>query len=481
MMRLSELFSVLDAQLIGCDTAFLSVGTDSRHIEQAQLFVAIKGENFDGNEYATQALAQGAAAVLISDATLTRHIKSGLLVKDTRLALGLLAQYWRQKFDIPLIAITGSNGKTTVKEMTAAILSVATANAEAVLATKGNFNNDIGMPLTLLKLNASHQFAVIEMGMNHTGELEYLTRLALPNIALVNNAGTAHIGELGSQYAIAQAKGEIFSGLGADGVAIINADDAYADYWKSLNSGRNTVTFGLSQSANQGADITATTTERNGLTQVNLSTPQGNITFDLNVLGAHNVRNALAASAVAFALNISLGDIAKGLTKFAGVSGRLTRCAGINGAVVIDDTYNANPDSMRVAIDVLTAQAGDTMMVMGDMGELGTDAAKLHAEIGSYAKKSGVKAFYTLGDMSVEANKAFGEAVNEMPINKQHAQHFASVDSLAQALESAMDSKTVVLVKGSRFMKMERVVNQIIKQEQEASSMVKHMTSQGAH
>ncbi len=460
MMRLSELLSVLDAQLIGEDIEFTSVGTDSRSIEQGQLFVAITGEIFDGNQYAVQALAQGAAAVLVSDNTVTLNVKSGLLVKDTRLALGQLASYWRQKFTLPLIAITGSNGKTTVKEMTAAILGAATANAGAVLTTKGNFNNDIGMPLTLLKLNANHQFAVIEMGMNHTGELDYLTRLAMPDIALVNNAGTAHIGELGSQEAIAAAKGEIFAGLNEAGIAIINADDAYADYWassiKCLNKGIKVVTFGLTNTAG----ISASSVEQNGMVQINLKTPAGNVTFDLNVLGAHNVRNALAASAVAYALNISLSHVAKGLTEFSGVSGRLTRRAGINGALVIDDTYNANPDSMRVAIDVLVAQAGRTVMVMGDMGELGDDAVKLHAEIGAYAKKSGVQFFYTLGDMSLEANKAYGQDVN-----KAQAKNFNSVEALVEALKPVINEQTIVLVKGSRFMKMERVVNLITQEK----------------
>lgn len=464
MMNLRVLAPVLDGILIGENTSFTSVATDSRHIEAGQLFVAIKGENFDGNAYADRALEDGAAAVLISeiirdencDADSLLKSQSALLVKDTRIALGKLASYWRKQFTMPLIAITGSNGKTTVKEMTATILSVA-AGCEHVLATAGNFNNDIGMPLTLLKLKPNHQFAVIEMGMNRTGELDYLTRLASPSIAIINNAGTAHIGELGSQQAIAEAKGEIFSGLGKDGIAIINHDDQYADYWKSLNVGRRVVTFGL----NSGADISATIAHNADITQINLSTPAGVISFNFNVLGNHNVSNALAACAIAYALDISLADVAAGLSGFGGVAGRLTRREGNNGALVIDDTYNANPDSMRAAIDVLSAQPTKTLMVMGDMGELGADVIKLHAEIGAYAKQAGVKIFYALGDMSYAAVQAFGE----------HAQHFATLESLTQALNSAMDSHTTVLVKGSRFMAMERVVNNIIKNK----------ISQGAH
>ena len=477
MMRLSELVSLLDAELIGADATFLSVGTDSRCIEAGQLFVAIKGQHFDGNQYAAKAMQQGAAAVLISEAGISGQLISALLVKDTRLALGKLASYWRNEFDMPLIAITGSNGKTTVKEMTAAILAVATGDAEAVLATKGNFNNDIGMPLTLLKLKDSHQFAVIEMGMNHMGEIDYLTRLASPSIALINNAGTAHIGELGSEAAIAKAKGEIFAGLNAEGIAIINADDVYADYWKSLNIGRKIITFGL----NKGADISASASENNGITQINLSTPIGNISFDLNILGEHNVRNALAASAIAFALNVSLQHIATGLAHFTGVAGRLTCLAGLNGALVIDDTYNANPDSMRVAIDVLVAKPGNTVMVMGDMGELGADASVLHAEVGAYAKKAGVHTFYTLGVMSLQAHQAFIKAnTNE---NAQHfeSQHFESIDSLCHVLRAAMNSNTVVLVKGSRFMKMERVVDRIVEEKTEKELIKNQPATEGAH
>ncbi|MGB4812968.1 MAG: UDP-N-acetylmuramoyl-tripeptide--D-alanyl-D-alanine ligase [Methylophilaceae bacterium] len=455
MMLLSEVVTVLGAKLIGADVRFESVGSDSRNIGAGQLFVALKGENFDGNQYVADAFAKGAAAVLFADEAQISNAHSGLLVKDTRLALGLLASYWRQKFAIPLIAITGSNGKTTVKEMISSILSTVVSGgfeskSENILATIGNLNNDIGMPLTLLRLRENHQYAVIEMGMNHTGEIDYLTELAKPTVALVNNAGTAHIGELGSQQAIAEAKGEIFTGLNMQGVAIINADDTYANYWKTLNSNHKVITFGL----NADAVVTATTTEHGGQSQVSLKTPSGNISFYLNLLGMHNIQNALAASATAFALDVSLDDIAQGLKRFGGVAGRLTRLQGINEALVIDDTYNANPDSMRAAIDVLVQQPGDKVMVMGDMGELGVDAPRLHAEIGTYAKKSGVDTLLVLGNISLEAANSFGEK----------AHHFVTIEALVDSLKKRMKKNTTILVKGSRFMKMERVVNAIVEQ-----------------
>ena len=487
MMKLSECVGVLNAkqlpaQLIGEDITFNCVGIDSRQIKPHQLFVAIKGENFDGNRFAVEALALGAAAAIISDASLSTQIKHGILVKDTRLALGLLAEYWRQKFAIPVIAITGSNGKTTVKEMVAAILSTASTSTEAVLATKGNLNNDFGMPLTLLQMQAQHQYSVIEMGMNHTGEIAYLTQLAHPTVALINNAGTAHIGELGSKKAIAEAKAEIFLGLNAQGVALINADDAYADYWKTLNANKKIITFGL----DNAADITATVDEQAGGLVLNLTSATGKVRFELAVLGQHNVVNALAASAVAIALDIPLQTIADALSQFTGVSGRLTQREGLNGALVIDDTYNANPDSMRAAIDVLSAKTGKTIFVMGDMGELGAEAAELHAEIGQYAQSAGVQALYSIGENSIEAARAFSE-FNQ----KQRAYHFEEIEDLIEALEFAMDKTTTVLVKGSRFMRMERVVNCILKKLEQDAILEQHKqqeqanqpatTEQGAH
>ena len=442
MITLSEIAKAVNGRMIGADALVQSVGSDSRHIIKNQLFVGIKGEHFDGNSYALEAINQGAAAVLVSDAN--TQASAALVVQDTRLALGQLAKHWREKFKIPLVAVTGSNGKTTVKEMIAAILSAAKGS---VLATQGNLNNDIGMPMTLLKMRAEHTVAVIEMGMNHLGEIDYLTRLAKPNVAVINNAGTAHIGEVGSRENIAKAKGEIFAGLADDGIAVINTDDDFADYWKSLNKNRKILTFALDAKA----DVTASYQTLDGASQLQLTTPSGSIGFRLNMLGKHNISNALAASACAVALGVSNADIARGLESFSGVKGRLQRKNGLNGAALIDDTYNANPDSMKAAIDVLANQAGKLIFVMGDMAELGADSAQMHAEIGAYANQKGVHQLLCFGETSQRASLEFG--VN--------AKHYASLPALLEAVSGLMNKDTTVLVKGSRFMQMERVVNAI--------------------
>jgi UDP-N-acetylmuramoyl-tripeptide--D-alanyl-D-alanine ligase len=379
MMNLSEIAKALNVPFHGPDVYVKSIGTDSRNIAKGQLFVGIKGEHFDGNAFAAEALKLGAAAVMISAEK--NPITPSVNVDDTRLALGKLANYWRNKFNLPLVAVTGSNGKTTVKEMISAILNAAGGK---VLSTRGNLNNDIGMPLTLFGLNNMHTFAVIEMGMNHEGEIRYLTKLASPKVALVNNAGTAHIGELGSREAIARAKGEIYEGLAEDGVAVINAEDNFADYWKSLNKNRKIISFGIKEDS----DVSASFQIQNITSQIILKTPNGSIQFNLKMLGEHNVRNALAASAVAIALGISNESIANGLSEFNPVKGRLNWLDGVNGAAVIDDTYNANPDSVRMAIDVLAQQNGTQVFVMGDMAELGESAQKMHLEMGTYAKQN---------------------------------------------------------------------------------------------
>ena len=444
MMRLSEAALATRGQLIGADVEFCCVGTDSRAIKKGQLFVALKGENFDGHEYAAQSLEQGASAVLVSKAS---NVSPAVVVEDTRLALGDLASHWRAKFDMPVVAITGSNGKTTVKEMLAAILKVATADDASVLATQGNLNNDIGLPMTILNLGKQHRYAVLEMGMNHTGELSYLSNLAKPNVALVNNAGTAHIGELGSLEAIANAKGEIFEGLADGGTAIINADDVFANLWKNLASKHQQVTFGLKAKA----DVTAKYELHAASSDLELIAPNGTVKFTLPAPGLHNVSNALAAASAALALNVLLENIATGLSNFAGVKGRLQTKQGFAGAKVIDDTYNANPMSMKAAIDVLKASAGQRIFVMGDMAELGADAASMHAEIGAYAKTAGIEKFYALGELTKNAVTSFGA----------NAMHFETIEALAESLKNMMNAETTVLVKGSRSMRMERVVDAI--------------------
>jgi UDP-N-acetylmuramoyl-tripeptide--D-alanyl-D-alanine ligase len=361
------------------------------------------------------------------------------VVADTRIGLGQLAAWHRQQMPAKLVAITGSNGKTTVKEMTAAILR-AEVGVDAVLATEGNLNNDYGLPLTLLKLTVAHRYCVAEMGMNHPGELAYLTQIARPEVALVNNAQRAHLAGLGTLTAVAEAKGEIYAGLPADGIAIVNADDGHAALWRALAGSRQVWTFGLGA----GADIRA---ERVGDALI-LHTPQGRIETTLAALGEHNLRNAAAATAAAMALGASLPAVAQGLAGYAGVKGRLQAHACILGARLIDDTYNANPDSVSAAIAVLAALPGKRVLVLGDMGELGPDAVALHTEIGVRAKAAGIDRLLTLGELSVHAARAFGAG----------GQHFALIEDLLAGVEVALDADTTVLVKGSRFMRMERVV-----------------------
>src|SRR5574340_583816 len=455
MMLLSQAAQVLNGRLAGPDVRFAAVSTDSRKIRAGDLFVALRGEHFDGCEFVVQAAQSGAVASLVNSDSYELHPSvlspqsSILLVEDTRLALGQLAAYWRTQFDIPLAAITGSNGKTTVKEMLAAILRTAAGSDNAVLATQGNLNNDIGMPLTLLQLDAQHRYAVIEMGMNHPGEIDYLTRIACPDVALITNASGAHLAGLGTVEAVAQAKGEIFAGLKHQGTAVINADDDHAPLWRTLAGSHPLLEFGLGGMTRRAqADVTGQWQPQGAGLRLDAHTPSGDFSADLQVPGAHNARNALAATAAAIALNVPLEVIAMGLEKFGGVAGRLQRKAARHGAVLIDDTYNANPPSMRAAIGVLAQSGGRRVLVMGDMGELGEDAAMLHAGIGTEARSAGIEKLFALGALSIHAVRAFGCG----------AEHFERIEDLYKALEDELDEDVTVLVKGSRFMKMERVV-----------------------
>ena len=444
MIDLASAAKAINARLIGANIVFDRVTTDSRDLRPGDLFVGIRGERYDGHSFADQALAAGASAVMLEAGAKVLTPGARILqVDDTRLALGRLAAYWRTRFTVPLIAVTGSNGKTTVKEMLASILRQV-AGESGVLATTGNLNNDVGMPLTLLRLDAGHRYAVVEMGMNHLGEISYLTSLAKPTVALINNAGTAHIGELGSVDAIARAKGEIFEGLDESGTAILNADDAFADYWRGLVRGRRVVDFGLDRKAAVSARYELAVFA----SLVTFRTPEEQFVATLGLPGMHNIRNALAAVACAYALDIPSAAIAAGLAAYAGVKGRLQRKRHASGALVIDDTYNANPDSMRAAIAVLAASPGRTIFVMGDMGELGPGAEAMHASIGEFAKRSGVQAMFALGEMSAAAVRSFGDG----------ARHFSSIDELVGALSAGLEHGSTVLVKGSRFMRMERVV-----------------------
>jgi UDP-N-acetylmuramoyl-tripeptide--D-alanyl-D-alanine ligase len=452
MMTLHEAAHAIGALAQGVDAGFSAVSTDSRSIAAGDLFVALKGDTFDGHAYVAEVLAHGvngAVGALVSREFAAAHPDLPLIcVTDTRLALGALAAQWRRRFTIPLIGVTGSNGKTTVKEMCAAILRAQYAGDDSVLATAGNLNNDIGLPLTLLKLRTSHRAAVIEMGMNHAGEIDYLTRLAAPTVALVNNAQRAHLEGLGSLQNVALAKGEIFAGLPADGVAVFNADDAQADIWRELSRERRQLTFGL----DQAADVRGRFAGHGLGGELRLATVQGEILVKLAVPGSHNARNACAAAAATLAAGVTVASVKRGLEQFAGIKGRLQRRSGRMGAAVVDDSYNANPDSMRAAVDVLAAVPGKRILVMGDMGEVGAAAGQFHDEIGGYAKSHGIDRLFCLGELSTAAAANFGEG----------GQHFQRVDDLIKALLTELGPQTTVLVKGSRFMKMERVVDEIV-------------------
>ena len=442
-MRLSEAATMLGAGLTGADADVLGVSTDSRTLQPGDLFIALRGQKFDGGAFAAQALQQGAAGVVL-DATQAPGVAPAIRVDDTRLALGKLAAAWRSRFAIPVIAITGSNGKTTVKEMTAQILRVESGLNDTVLATEGNLNNDIGLPLMLLRMHPAHRYAVLEMGMNHSGEIDYLTRIARPDVALINNAQAAHVGMLGSVEGVARAKGEIFNGLADTGIAIINADDPYVGLWRGMNSGRTVLSFGLSEDATIRGEYHASGYGA----ALRIATPKGALELEIRVPGEHNVCNALAATAAAFAVGARGASIVAGLSGFTGVKGRLIRLPALHGSTFIDDTYNANPDSVRAALTVLATRPGKKILVLGDMGELGEEASALHAQIGVAARSAGVEKLFALGEQSKKTAAAFGTG----------AMHFERIQELLADLENELTPDTTVLVKGSRFMHMERVV-----------------------
>lgn len=448
MMTLSQAANILGCEFVGHDVVFSAVSTDSRAINTGDLFIALQGKNFDGTTFVDTAVQKGAVAALISIASSLRCNPSPscplLLVNDTRLALGLLAAHWRAQFKIPLVAVTGSNGKTTVKEMLASILRVVTNEDNTVLATSGNLNNDIGVPLTLLKLRAEHRYAVIEMGMNHLGEIEYLSQMALPDVAIINNAGNAHLAGLGSINAVARAKGEIFTGLSLHGKAIINADDAHAPLWRELSGKRTIIEFGLEKKRTVHAQWQAT----NYGAYITISVPKNTFHAQLQVPGIHNVYNALAATSAALALDIPISAIVTGLENFPGVPGRLQRKTTPHGAMLIDDSYNANPASLRAALKVLAQCTGRKILVLGDMGELGKDAVRMHEEIGAEARHLGVNQLLALGKLSLHAVHGFGS----------NACHFENIEDLLDVLDKILDADSTLLVKGSRFMRMERVV-----------------------
>lgn len=436
--RLTQAASWLGAERSGADVEFFGVSTDTRTLAPGTLYVALRGTRFDGHDYVAAAAATGAVALLVEHAVDCPLPQ--LIVRDTRLALGRLAAAWRLHCNTPLAAITGSNGKTTVKEMSRAIF----AQVGAVLATEGNLNNDIGVPLTLLRLTPQHRHAVIEMGANHSGEIAYLSDLAQPDAAVITNAGPAHLEGFGTVEGVARAKGEIYRGLRENGVAVINADDPFADLWRGMAGTQRQLCFGTVPEAIVSAHWQAV----GGGSRLWLQTPLGETELLLPMPGRHNVMNALAATALALALEVSLDAVHRGLEGMQGVAGRLARRVAFNGAQLIDDSYNANPASMRAAIDVLAACPVPRVLVVGDMGELGAAAMQLHREIGAYARAAGIDALYATGTLSLATAEGFGAG----------AQHFADCAALVAALRQVLTVESTVLVKGSRSARMERVV-----------------------
>ena len=446
------------AQLVGEGQVNIKrVHTDTRSLQPGDLFVALKGDNFDAHDFLAQAKAQGAVAAIAQHGLLEAGLP-GLQVSDSKIALGQLAAAWRRQFDLPLIAVTGSNGKTTVTQMIASILR-AYRPAQA-FATEGNLNNDIGVPLTLLRLTADHRIGVVELGMNHPGEIAYLAQIAKPTVALVNNAQREHLEFMGTVQAVAHENGAVIDALGPQGVAVFPADDDYTSVWRIKAGARHILTFAITGDADVTADADWTDTGW----RVAATTPQGALAFTLNIAGRHNVKNALAATACALAAGVPLECIANGLTGFVPVKGR-SRALQVNAHghhfTLIDDTYNANPDSMRAAIDVLAALPEPRLLVMGDMGEVGDLGPQFHEEAGRWAQAQGIETLYTLGSQSALASQSFTSRSIGQGL------HFDDVDALKAAVLQQLPSVKSVLVKGSRFMKMERVVVAIQEQQKE--------------
>jgi UDP-N-acetylmuramoyl-tripeptide--D-alanyl-D-alanine ligase len=455
MMTLAQAFGwisarIPQAQLVGADAGALPmvrVHTDTRTLAPGDLFVALKGERFDANAFLSQAREAGAVAAIAHGGLLDAGLH-GVTVPDTLAALGALAAGWRSQFSLPLIGVTGSNGKTTVTQMIASILRAHAG--EAAWATQGNLNNAIGVPHTLLGLRSAHRIAVVELGMNHPGEIAQLADMARPTVALVNNAQREHLEFMHTVQAVAEENGAVLAALPADGVAVFPHDDAYTPLWRRLAGARRCLSFGSA-----GADVQATQAHWQGdAWQVRMHTPQGDLACALHIAGQHNVRNALAATACALAAGVPLAAIAQGLSAFVPVKGRsraLAVAQGTRQITVVDDSYNANPDSVRAAIDVLAALPGPRLLVLGDMGEVGAQGPQFHAEAGQHAQACGIEHLFALGAQCAHAAAAFAGA-----------RHFDNMAQLQAAVREALPTVGSVLVKGSRFMKMEQVLEAIV-------------------
>lgn len=441
-LRLSEIASMAQGELRGNDAEITGISTDTRNLHFGDLFVALEGERFDGHKFIDETVEQVVQGVLIHKDIDTKI--PSILVEDTLVGLSHWAHAWKKVVNPKLIAVTGSNGKTTVKQMLSNVLTL----AGSTCYTQGNLNNHIGVPLTLLSMRKQNQYAVIEMGANHFGEIDRLSKLAEPDVAIITNAGPAHLEGFGSIAGVARAKSEIINRVKPDGVVVLNADDPYLNVWLAKAQHLEVTTFGFDSTAEIHGDLI-----ESNILSVNV--PGHTVDITLPLLGKHNAYNALAAAAAALTLGIDIEEIRKGLESANDVKGRLQAKKGVLGATILDDTYNANPASLQAAIDVLCAQNKEPWLVLGDMGELGQEAAAIHAQIGLEAKHAGVKKLFGLGELAMHAVEKFGE----------NGFHFHSHDSLSRELLAQMSPDICILIKGSRAMHMEDVVNLLIENE----------------
>jgi UDP-N-acetylmuramoyl-tripeptide--D-alanyl-D-alanine ligase len=446
-IKLSEIAEITGGNLVGEDVCIDEVSINTRQMQPGDLFIAIRGDNFDGHDFVEDARQAGAKAALLQ-----RPVDSALpqiIVDDTRLALAEIAGALRKSLSVKVAGVTGSNGKTTVKEMIAAILAV----SDTVLSTQGNLNNDIGVPLTLLRLKHNHRYAVIEMGANHRGEIAYTSRYAAPDVVVITNAGAAHIEGFGDLQGVAETKGELISSLSEQGVAVLNRDDDYYRFWLELAGKRKTVSFGLNNKADLWADkISSTIINHQFVTQFQVHAGKQSIDMQLQLAGTHNVKNALAAAAVCSQFDISLEQIKQGLSLMQPVIGRLQPLIGSKDNIVIDDTYNANPASLKAGVEVLMQCQGEPWLVLGAFGELGDGSVDMHVKMGEMCRDMGIVKLFATGPDAKECVKAFGVG----------GQYFNSQDELIETLTSKIKGHETILVKGSRAQKMENVVAALV-------------------
>jgi UDP-N-acetylmuramoyl-tripeptide--D-alanyl-D-alanine ligase len=443
---LAEYARACGGELVGTDRAYGGVSTDTRTLKPGELFVALRGPRFNANDFVAAAETAGAAGAVV-DTRIDRPLAQ-IVVRDTQAALTQGAAAWRAQFSIPVVGVAGSNGKTTVKEMIAAILG----RRGSTLATRGNLNNHIGVPLTLYRLEPTHVQAVIEIGANRAGEVAALVDLVRPTVGLITNAGAEHLEGFGSLEGVARAEGEMVAGLASSATAVINADDAFASLWRGMTRARVT-TFGVAHAADFSAHEAHTTIDAGGfVTRFQLRTPQGSIPIELHLAGQHNVLNALCAAAAASAAGATLDEVRAGLATMRPVPGRLQFKTAPSGALIVDDSYNANPSSMKAGIEVLAAVDARRWLVMGDMGELGDYAVESHGEIGRFARNHRIDRLFATGKLSALAVEAFGSG----------AEWFADTESLARAVNAELTREVCVLVKGSRSNRLERVVEALV-------------------